>query len=317
MYPPPRRGALQGGGGARDAPAPPQRPKPEIKPLATRSGPAASPGALGPGSSRRAGPSRSALPGSRGPPARPGPAPPRRPLPPPLPGLSEEAGGAQSGGEGRARRGRRRESVSRTFPARQLLPPVPPPPGPVTQAGVCCSVCTSESARTRLRHGRRIIRFFIHGELGAHTRPPRGDRRLRAADAGADTHPAPGQGVALNARGPHPIPPHPHPHPTQPRRGAPIWGGEIAQLSATPSSPPNPARLGHREPGSRPRPRHPRTGAVRSRGAEEGVSVPWSPPHAPYRGFLDPFCPPGGFEPPPRGAHRDLAARRCPPQSPT
>lgn len=26
--------------------------------------------------------------------------------------------------------------------------------------------------------------------------------------------------------------------------------------------------------------------------------MPWSPPHAPYRGFLDPFCPPGGFEPP-------------------
>lgn len=248
-------------------------------------------------------------------------APEGRPLgPAPPAGLSRLGFPASRGGwRGAVGRGRKgswwggRESVSAIrFQAAPSLP------RPAAQAGVRCSVCTGR-ARAPPPRPAGDPAFYSRRTRRTHT-PPSGTPRAASGDAGADTHPAPGQGVPLTRRSPRPTappsPPHPTPAALRPGRGAPIWGEEIARLSATPSSPPNPALRGHREPGSRPGPGPPRTGAVRRSGAEEGVSAPWSPPHAPYRGFLDPFCPPGGARPP-RRAHRDPLGRRCPPRSPT
>lgn len=161
-------------------------------------------------------------PGSRGPPARPGPTPPASPAS--ASRLREEAGGG-----GRARRGR-----SGSFSAIPLQAAPSPVRRPVTQAGGRAggaAVCVRVGARARLGHGRRLTRLSIHGELGAHTRPPRGDRGLSAADPGADTRPT---------RGPHPTAPSSPPHPTSPHASrAPAGPGEPQSGERkSPGSPP-------------------------------------------------------------------------------
>lgn len=144
-------------------------------------------------------------------------------------------------------------------------------------------------------------------ENSAHTHAPLGETAGCEPRTLVPTHaPRPGRGCPLRA-GPRPIAPAslPQPNPTalRPGRGAPIWGEEITRLSATRSFPPPKPRSARTQgarlpPRPRPRPSHPRTGAVRGSGAEEGVSALGSPPHAPYRGFLDPFCPPRRCAPP-------------------
>lgn len=279
--------------------------------MATRPGPAASPGALGPGSSRRAErPSR--LPrAARA--ARPHPAGLSRLGFPAFPRrLAGRIGRGRKGSSGAGGGGR----APRPFPSRQLLPRRP---RPVAQAGGRCSVC-SVRARAPPPRPADDPAFYSWRTRRTHT-PPSGRPQAERGDAGANTHPAPGQGVPLTRgppshRTPIPTPPHPSSSPAGP--GSPNLGRGNRPALRHPAFAPKPhsARTqGARLP-PRPRPSHPRTGAVRSSGAEEGVSARWSPPHAPYRGFLDPFCPPGGARPP-RRAHRDPAGRRGRPQSPT
>lgn len=163
------------------------------------------------------------------------------------------------------------------FPSEQLLPSFPQPSDIGWRVLQC--VYESESACTRLRHDRRIIRFlFLENSVRAHT-PPSGRRRAARGGRLCRHTPHSRAGGGPSSAGPHLTPPSSPPPPQQRSgpAGEPQSGEEIdserefARLSATPASP-NPAVLGHRVHGFRPRPQpcHPRTGVGRSRGSEEG-----------------------------------------------
>lgn len=151
---------------------------------------------------------------------------------------------------------------------------------PVTLGGVCCRVYESKSACTRLRHDRRIIRLLFMENSRAHTRPPRGIRRRRAANgcapADTDTHPTPRQGWTFKSGPPsHPTPTPPQQRPGPGRRTSVGRGNRVrarlhpalchSLLPKPRAAPTQGARLQSSAPAL-----PPRAGAVRSGGAEQG-----------------------------------------------